>query len=557
MDADVIVVGAGLAGLVAAHELTSRGRRVALVDQENAANLGGQAFWSFGGLFLVGSPEQRRLGIKDSFGLAWSDWQGSARFDRLADEDSWAVRWARAYVEWAAGEKRSWLAGHGIELLPTVGWAERGDLRADGHGNSVPRFHIAWGTGTGVVEPFVRSARQAARDGLLTFHHRHRVDELVVEGGTARGVRGTVLTPDDSPRGVASGRDRAGDFELTAQAVVVTTGGIGADHDIVRRYWPERLGTPPARMVTGVPAYVDGRMLDISAEAGVRLVNRDRMWHYTEGLHNWDPIWPGHGIRILPGPSSVWLDALGRRLPDPCLPGYDTLSTLKYLRTTEDIAGYDHSWFILTRKIIEKEFALSGSEQNPDITAKDRRAVLRDRLLGKGAPGPVRAFLDKGEDFVTADSLERLVEKMNGLTGERLLDAAEVRRQIEARDAQIANPYSKDAQVQGIRNARRYIGDRLGRVAAPHRVLDPAAGPLIGVRLHVLTRKTLGGIQTDLDSRALGTDGTPIEGLYAAGEVAGFGGGGVHGYNALEGTFLGGCLFSGRAAGRHAARHTG
>jgi hypothetical protein len=557
MDADVIVVGAGLAGLVAAHELTSRGRRVALVDQENANNLGGQAFWSLGGLFLVGSPEQRRLGIKDSFDLAWSDWQGSARFDRHDDEDSWAVRWARAYVEFAAGEKRSWLKGHGIELLPTVGWAERGDLRAGGHGNSVPRFHIAWGTGTGVVEPFVKYARQAAREGLLTFHHRHQVDELVIEDGTARGVRGTVLAEDRSARGVASNRDRVGDFELTAQAVVVTTGGIGANHDIVRRHWPARLGTPPAEMVTGVPAYVDGRMLDISAEAGVRLVNRDRMWHYTEGLQNWDPIWPGHGIRILPGPSSIWLDALGRRLPDPCLPGYDTLNTLKYLRTTEDIAGYDHSWFILTRKIIEKEFALSGSEQNPDITAKDRKAVLRDRLLGKGAPAPVQAFLDKGADFVTAGNLEQLVGKMNALTDKPLLDAAEVRRQIEARDLQMANPYSKDSQVQGIHNARRYIGDRLGRVATPHRLLDPAAGPLIGVRLHVLTRKTLGGIQTDLDSRALSADGTPIEGLYAAGEVAGFGGGGVHGYNALEGTFLGGCLFSGRAAGRHAARHTG
>ncbi|MFF8863879.1 FAD-binding dehydrogenase [Streptomyces sp. NPDC015139] len=557
MDADVIVVGAGLAGLVAAHELTSRGRRVALVDQENAANLGGQAFWSFGGLFLVDSPEQRRLGIKDSFDLAWNDWRGSAGFDRLEDEDSWAVRWARAYVQFAAGEKRTWLQGHGVELLPTVGWAERGDLRADGHGNSVPRFHVAWGTGTGVVEPFVGHARQAARDGLLTFYHRHRVDELVIEDGAARGVRGTLLADDDAPRGVASNRDRIGDFALTAQAVIVTTGGIGADHDIVRRYWPERLGTPPAEMVTGVPAYVDGRMLDISAEAGVRLVNRDRMWHYTEGLQNWNPVWPGHGIRILPGPSSIWLDALGRRLPDPCLPGYDTLNTLKYLRTTEDIAAYDHSWFVLTRKIIEKEFALSGSEQNPDITAKDRKAVLRDRLLGKGAPGPVRAFLDKGADFVTADTLEQLVGRMNDLTGKPLLDAAEVRRQIEARDLQMANPYSKDAQVQGIRNARRYIGDRLGRVAAPHRILDPAAGPLIGVRMHVLTRKTLGGIQTDLDSRALGTDGTAIDGLYAAGEVAGFGGGGVHGYNALEGTFLGGCLFSGRAAGRHAARQAG
>ncbi|GAB1331240.1 FAD-binding dehydrogenase [Streptomyces sennicomposti] len=556
MDADAIVVGAGLAGLVAAHELTSRGRKVALVDQENAANLGGQAYWSFGGLFLVDSPEQRRLGVKDSFDLAWSDWQGSAGFDRTEDEDSWAVRWARAYVEFAAGEKRSWLAGHGVSLLPTVGWAERGDLRAGGHGNSVPRFHIAWGTGTGVVEPFAEHARQAARDGLLTFHHRHRVDELVVEDGTARGVRGTLLAPDDSPRGAASNRDTVGEFELTAQAVIVTSGGIGADHDIVRRYWPERLGTPPARMVTGVPAYVDGRMLDISAEAGVRLVNRDRMWHYTEGIQNWNPIWPGHGIRILPGPSSIWLDALGRRLPEPCLPGYDTLSALRHLRTTEDIAPYDHSWFVLTRKIIEKEFALSGSEQNPDITAKDGKAVLRDRLFGKGAPGPVRDFVRHGADFVVADTLEGLVEKMNKLTNAPLLDASGVRRQIEARDLQLDNSYTKDAQVQGIHNARRYIGDRLGRVAAPHRILDPAAGPLIGVRLHILTRKTLGGVQTDLDSRALGLDGRPIEGLYAAGEVAGFGGGGVHGYNALEGTFLGGCLFSGRAAGRAAAAQT-
>ncbi|MEU3368055.1 FAD-binding dehydrogenase [Streptomyces pseudogriseolus] len=556
MDADVIVVGAGLAGLVAAHELTAKGRRVALVDQENAANLGGQAYWSFGGLFLVGSPEQRRLGVKDSFELAWNDWQGSAAFDRLDDEDSWAKRWARAYVEWAAGEKRPWLDGHGITFLPTVGWAERGDLRAGGHGNSVPRFHIAWGTGTGVVAPFARYAREASRDGLLTFHHRHRVDELVVENGAVRGVRGTALAEDHAPRGVASSREVVGEFELTAQAVIVTSGGIGADHDIVRRYWPERLGTPPREMVTGVPAYVDGRMLDISARAGARLVNRDRMWHYTEGIRNWDPVWPGHGIRILPGPSSLWFDALGRRLPEPCLPGYDTLGTLKHLRTTEDIAPYDHSWFILTQKIVEKEFALSGSEQNPDITAKDRAGFLRERILGKGAPGPVDAFLRNGADFVTAATLEELVDKMNALTDEPLLDAALVRRQIEARDLQLANPYSKDAQVQGIRNARRYIGDRLGRVATPHRLLDPAAGPLIGVKLHILTRKTLGGIQTDLDSRALGADGSPVEGLYAAGEVAGFGGGGVHGYNALEGTFLGGCLFSGRAAGRAAAAQT-
>ncbi|MEE6165202.1 MULTISPECIES: FAD-binding dehydrogenase [unclassified Mycolicibacterium] len=553
MDADVIVVGGGLAGLVATRELTRRGKKVAVVDQENAANLGGQAFWSFGGIFLVGSPEQRRLGIKDSLELAWNDWQGSAAFDRVDDEDAWAAEWARAYVEFAAGEKRAYLAEHGITFVPTVGWAERGDLRANGHGNSVPRFHVAWGTGTGIVEPFVNSALAAATDGLVTFHHRHRVDELVFTDGAVTGVRGVVLAPDDAPRGAPSNRDVVGDFELSVQAVVIASGGIGANHEMVRRYWPSRMGTPPRSMITGVPAYVDGRMLDIAAEAGVRLVNRDRMWHYTEGIQNWNPIWPDHAIRILPGPSSMWFDAIGRRLPAPYLPGYDTLGTLRHLRTDPDIAGHDHSWFILTQKIIEKEFALSGSEQNPDITGKNRSAMLRERLLSRSAPGPVEAFKRHGADFVVADDLESLVAKMNALTEAPLLDAKAIRAQIESRDLQFANPFAKDAQVQGIRNARRYLGDRLARVAAPHRILDQSAGPLIGVKLHILTRKTLGGIQTDLSSRAFGADGQAIAGLYAAGEAAGFGGGGVHGYNALEGTFLGGCIFSGRAAGKAAA----
>ncbi|BBX72163.1 FAD-binding dehydrogenase [Mycobacterium shinjukuense] len=553
MDADVIVVGGGLAGLVATHELTRRGKKVAVIDQENEANLGGQAFWSFGGIFLVDSVEQRRMGIKDSFELAWNDWSGSAAFDRLDDEDFWAAKWARAYVEFAAGEKRAYLTERGIRFLPTVGWGERGDLRADGHGNSVPRFHVSWGTGTGVVEPFADSARESATRQQVTFYHRHRVDELVFTDGAATGVKGAVLAPDDAVRGAPSNRDEVGEFELSAQAVIIATGGIGGNHDMVRRYWPQRLGKPPASMITGVPAYVDGRMLDIAAGSGVRLVNRDRMWHYTEGVINWDPIWPNHAIRIIPGPSSMWFDALGRRLPAPYLPGYDTLGTLRYLRTTPDIAQYSHSWFILTQKIIEKEFALSGSEQNPDITSKNLLALVQERFLNRNAPAPVEAFKARGVDFVVADTIEELVGLMNGLTDEPLLDPAKIRAQIYARDLQVDNPFCKDVQVQGIRNARASLSDRLGRVAAPHRILDPAAGPLIGVRLHILTRKTLGGIQTDLDSRALGADGQPIPGLYAAGEVAGFGGGGVHGYNALEGTFLGGCIFSGRAAGRAAA----
>ncbi|MFT4232768.1 MAG: FAD-binding dehydrogenase [Leucobacter sp.] len=556
MDADVIIVGAGLSGLVAARETRRAGLRTIVIDQEGPQDLGGQAWWSFGGLFLVDSPEQRRMRVRDSFELAWQDWRGSAQWDRLDGEhpeDEWAARWGRAYVEFAAGEKRTWIREAGIELTPVVGWAERGDLTAGGHGNSVPRFHIPWGTGTGVAGPFIADVRQAEAEGRTRILHRHRCDGIVVEDGRAVGVRGSVLAADRNARGAVSSREVVGDFELRAGAVIVASGGIGGDHELVRRFWPERLGTPPSRMAKGVPAYVDGRMLGIAEEAGARLVNRDRMWHYTEGVRNWNPVWPGHAIRILPGPSPLWLDALGRRLPPPGLPGHDTLGTLRMLRTRPGLAAHDHSWFIVTSRMAAKEFALSGSEQNPDITGRDRKLLIKTRV-GRGAPGPVQAFIDRGADFVSASGVPELVERMNALTDEPLLSADAVERVIRDRDAEIRNPFSKDAQVMSIRNSRRYLGDRLTRTTAPHRLLDPAAGPLIAVQLHVLTRKTLGGIQTDLDSRALGADGAPIPGLYAAGEAAGFGGGGVHGANALEGTFLGGCLFSGRAAGRAAAK---
>ena len=543
--ADAIVVGAGLAGLVAATELTAAGKRVLVVEQESRANLGGQAFWSLGGLFLVDSPEQRRMGITDSVELAWQDWLGTAGFDR--PEDHWPGMWARAYVDFAAGEKRSWLHEQGMRWFPVVGWAERGAGDAAGPGNSVPRFHITWGTGPGVLEPFVRKAIEAERAGLLTFAFRHRVDELVVADGAVTGVRGTVLAPASEPRGVPTNRDGVGDVDLSAQVVVLTTGGIGADHDLVRTHWPARLGLPPASMGTGVPAHVDGRMLAIAEGAGASVINRDRMWHYVEGIRNWDPIWPGHAIRILPGPSSMWFDGAGRRLPAPLFPGFDTLGTLAHLRRS----GHDHSWFVLTRKIIEKEFALSGSEQNPDLTGKSIPQVLGRARSGLSAP--LQAFLDHGEDFVTATTIGELVAKMNALTPQAPLDPAEIERQVVERDRQMDNDFSKDAQVTAIHGARKYRGDRLIRTAAPHKLLDPARGPLIAVRLSIVTRKTLGGLETDLAARVLGGGGEPIPGLYAAGEVAGFGGGGVHGYRSLEGTFLGGCLFSGRTAGRAAA----
>ena len=545
-DADAIIVGGGLAGLVAAAELIDARKKIIILDQEPEQSLGGQAFWSLGGIFLVDSPEQRRMGIRDSHALALEDWMGTAAFDR--DEDFWPRRWAEAYVDFAAGEKRAWLRARGVRFFPVVGWAERGDGNAVGHGNSVPRFHLTWGTGPGIIAPFVERVREGAKAGLVTFKFRHRVNALAKSGSTVDGVRGDILAPSVVERGGKSSREIVGAFELKAQAVVVASGGIGGNHDLVRQNWPQRLGPAPKRMITGVPDHVDGRMLAITEAAGGTIINRDRMWHYVEGIKNWNPIWTDHAIRILPGPSSLWLDARGRRLPVPLYPGFDTLATLKHIGET----GYDYSWFILTRKIIEKEFALSGSEQNPDFTNKSwRQVVARVRA---GIPGPVKAFMDKGEDFIIERDLARLVERMNALAGEPLLDLKDVEREIAARDRQLDNAFGKDMQIAAIRAARRYLGDKLTRTASPHQLLDPAAGPLIAVRLNILTRKTLGGLQTDLDSRVIGADGQPVAGLYAAGEVAGFGGGGVHGYAALEGTFLGGCIFSGRAAGRAAAR---
>ncbi|WP_313813056.1 FAD-binding dehydrogenase [Glutamicibacter sp.] len=550
LKADVAVIGAGLSGLVTAVEAVAGGLKVIVLDQENSLNWGGQAYWSFGGLFLVNSPEQRRMGIRDSFELAWSDWLGSAQFDRQQDEDSWAIRWARKYVEFSAGEKRAWIKQQGIELTPVVGWAERGDGNAQGHGNSVPRFHISWGTGTGVSEPFVQKSLDAQAEGNLHFLNRCRVTELLVDSENVTGCRGQVLVADDSPRGTQSSREVSGEFVIEARATVLASGGIGGNHDLVRQYWPERLGRAPDDMITGVPAYVDGSGLEIAEAAGARLVNRDRMWHYTEGIRNWNPIWPQHGIRILPGPSSIWFDAEGHRLPVPGIPGHDTIGTLRFLRTNERARRHDHSWFVLNQRIIEKEFALSGSEQNPDITDRDRKAVLKDRLFGKGAPASIAAFLRHGEDFVVAPSIELLVDKMNEIAPDAHLDAVRLREQIEARDLQVKNAFSKDAQIQSIHNARRYIGDKLMRVVAPRPILAKGDGPLIAVKLHTLTRKSLGGIQTDLAGRALRMDGAVFHGLYAVGEASGFGGGGMHGYNALEGTFLGGCLFSGRETGR-------
>ncbi|QES90254.1 FAD-binding dehydrogenase [Rhizosphaericola mali] len=545
---DAIIIGHGLAGLVAAFEMTKKSKTVLILDQEGETNLGGQAFWSLGGLFLVNSPEQRRMGIKDSFELAWQDWIGTAGFDRK--EDYYPREWAKAYVKFATEEKYQYVKEAGVRFFPIVGWAERGDGMANGHGNSVPRFHVSWGTGTGIVKAFVEKVKVAQKKGLVQFGFRHRVTGFIKENNKVIGIMGDILDADEKLRGEKTNRKVIDQFQYFANNIVIASGGIGANHQLIQQNWPERLGAPPQTMVTGVPDYVDGNLINIAEKIGVHFINKDRMWHYTEGLQNWNPIWSNHGIRILPGPSSIWLDAKGKRLPAPFLPGFDTLGTLEYIMKS----GYDYSWFILTQKIIKKEFALSGSEQNPDITNRDYKLLLK-RVFGKKASEPIEKFKSDGKDFIVSDNLKDLVDKMNILFGENLLNYEYIHQQILARDRELDNPFSKDAQINYIRSTRKYLGDKLVRTAKLHKILDPKNGPLIAVKLHILTRKTLGGIETDLNGRVFDTEGNLIEGLFAAGEASGFGGGGMHGYRALEGTFLGGCIFSGKKAGEFIANN--
>lgn len=535
--------------MVTAFELSQRKIPCLIIDQEGEQNLGGQAFWSLGGIFMVDSASQRRVGIRDTRELAMQDWMDSAGFDR-EEEDRWPRQWAKAFVDFAADKMEDYVKARGLKFV-SVGWAERGSGRAEGHGNSVPRFHLSWGTGPEVVRVFADPVKKAVQKGTVGFKFRHMVTELVVdEKGAAIGVKGQILRDDGVERGAKSSREVVDTFELRGSAVVVCSGGIGGNLELVKKAWPtDRLGpTVPTAFVVGVPDHVDGRMIGVAQAQGAHVINMDRMWHYTEGLRNWNSIWPKHGIRVLPAPSSLWLDANGHRLPPYLYPGSDTLATLKHICST----GYPYSWFILNKTIISREFALSGSEQNPDITNKSIFQFIRSRLFSSGGPPPVQRFLEHGEDFVVQDNLRDLITDMNRLARDAQgpeLKYEEIETILKMRDSQVDHAYSKDAQIMLIRNARTYWPEKYTRVAPVHRILDPKHGPLIAVQMNLLTRKSLGGLETDLQARVMNTKGQLFPGLYAAGEAAGFGGGGVHGYNSLEGTFLGGCIFSGYTAG--------
>ena len=522
---DVLIIGGGIAGIATALELLDGNKSVLIVDRDRESAFGGLARESFGGMFFVGSPEQRRQGIRDSADLALRDWTSFAEFGA---EDRWPRAWAEAYVERCTADVYRWVRGFGVSFLPVVNWVERGEFRP---GNSVPRFHVAWGTGKGLAEALIAALRGHYNAGRLTLRFGCRVERLLTRGGRLEGAAGV-----DEESGAP--------FELRAEQVVVAAGGINGDLDRVRQNWHRDWGRPPAELLNGSHRFADGRLHDAVVAAGGVTTHLDRMWNYAAGVHHPKPRKPNHGLSLVPPRSALWLNWRGERIgPQPLVSGFDTR------RLVTDICAQErqYSWQLMNMRIALKELAVSGAEHNPSIREKNRPGFLRDILFGNR--WLVNEMVSNCKDFVTAATLPELVGKMNALQGDQAVQLESVADAVAQYDATIARGPSlmNDEQLRRIAALRQYRGDRI-RLCKFQPIMDAKALPLIAVREFIISRKSLGGIMTDLQSRVLDSAGRPIEGLYAVGEAAGFGGGGVHGLRALEGTFLGGCILSARIA---------
>lgn len=531
--ADVVIAGAGLAGLVAALELLDSGHSVVLLDRGPKRGLGGLARWAFGGIFIVGSPEQRRAGIHDSVELATRDWMA---YGELDPGDTWPRLWAEAYVNESRAAVYDWLRARQVKFFPVVHWVERG---LHGPGNSVPRFHMVWGTGHRLVQALLDHLETHPNKDRLLMLFGHRVTELVDEGGGIRGCAGVVEKTGEGGINVESGA-----FEARGDCVVLASGGITGNVDLVRRVWDRSWCEPPEVLLNGSHPAADGALHEVVERHGANVTHLEKMWLYAGGVRHWKPEFPDHGLSLVPPKSALWVDRHGRRLgPPPLVSGFDT----RHMVETICRQGGGRSWQVLNWKIAKKELAVSGSEFNHEMREQRFVPFLLRTLLGN--PGLVREFVDHCEDFVTGDSVSALAARMNDLAGNGDVDPGLLGDEIRRYDAMIARgrTFHDDDQLRRIAHARSYRGDRV-RTCKFAPIDDTTARPLIAIREHVLTRKSLGGMQTDLSSRVLRADGRPIDGLFAVGEAAGFGGGGIHGKRSLEGTFLGGCIFTARQA---------
>lgn len=526
---DTLVIGAGLAGIVTALELLDRGQRVLLLDAGPRAACGGQANDAFGGMLLSETPEQRRNGIQDSPELFLADWKRAARF---GPDGQWGERWAEEYVSRNRADIYDWLTGHGIRFFPAVQWVERGN---HGDGNSLPRYHVAWGCGRGVAATLAERLFSHPRRQLLTSLFEHRVHGLERLNGAIRGCHG--LGPD-------------GAFRVEAAQTVICTGGIGGCPTRVRQHWDTSLYGPcPDTLLIGTPPCANGALHDQVQALGGQVVNLHQMWNYAAGIRHPQPQYPGHGLSLIPPRSALWLDAHGRRIgPEPLVTGFDTHDLCKRIGR---LPG-QYSWQLMNWRIAIKEMAISGTDTNPLFRDRKLLRLIWQTLTGNKAL--VRWMLDECPDVVSGNSLEELAERMNAL-GPLPVDAEGMRADVEAYDAMVRRgpALHNDDQLRRLAQLRQWRSDRL-RTCKDQPILDTRAGPLIAIREHLLSRKSMGGMLTDLQSRVLDGNGQPLRGLYAAGEAAGFGGGGISGIRSLEGTFLSNCVLNGRRAAQAIAQ---
>lgn len=528
--ADCIIIGGGISGIVTALELLDSNAKIVLFDRDDPENFGGLAKESFGGLFFVDSPSQRKAGIRDSIELAKSNWYSFAEFD---ENDVLPKLWADNFIENCTAEVYQWLKQKGVGFFPVVHWVERGWHQP---GNSVPRFHMVWGTGNELIKMLSERLNQHPSRNNLSIHFNSRITGLDISNGLAKGVSGV----DES-----SGEEFAG----IAPHIVISAGGIGGNIELIKKTWGPTVGGAPEKMLNGSHRYALGDMHhEVLVKRG-NVTNLEKMWHYAAGIHHPNPDKKDHGLSIVPPKSALWLDFKGQRIgPEPLIAGYDTSFLVQKICQLDK----KFSWQVMNKKIAVKEFAISGAEHNPAIRDKKLMPFLMNLLFGNKKL--VNQMISGCVDFVVADSVDELAEKMNALNGDSEVSITGLKNSIEQYDRNIdrGKKYFNDEQLRRLAHLRQYRGDRV-RTCKFQKIDDKKAYPLIAIREFILSRKSLGGIQTDLSCRVLKKDPPaigPIEGLYAVGEAAGFGGGGIHGKRALEGTFLGTCIYSARLAAK-------
>jgi len=501
-EVDVIIIGAGIAGLVTALECLDQGRRVIILDRDEAENAGGLAKLAFGGMALVDTPVQRKMGIKDNREIAMKDWLSFAEFGK---EDYWPQQWARQYVNDSAEKVYQWLIEQGLKFLPAVNWVERGLYH---RGNSLPRYHILWGTGYRLVERFLELLKLHKNHNKLTYHFNQNVDGLISQNGRIVGCQAT----DEK-----SGQE----CEFYASNIVVATGGITGCLDKVRENWHTPWGSPPSEMLNGSHQYADGQLHDLVSEQGGVITHLDKMWNYAAGIPHPSPKFKSHGLSLIPCKSALWLDYSGKRIgPEPLVTGFDTNELCRRVSQLEK----PYTWQLLNWRIAAKEFAISGSEHNPSIRDRNIVTFLKEVLLGNHRL--IKQLQDESDHFIVANDLAELVNKMNTLNHDNLVCFDTVQKEVAEYDEMIRRGPAlwNDDQLRRIQHARAWRSDKM-RTCKPKPILDSKAGPLIAIKLRLITRKSLGGIQTDLQSRVLDKAGSPMPGLYATGEAAGFGGG--------------------------------